>query len=632
MAPKQLKKISDESSKVMELIKQRKSFLLSGGAGSGKTYSLVEILNAVMEYSPSSNIGCITYTNAAVDEIESRIFRENLNVSTIHDFLWGNIKQFQTELKETLFEIINDPEDHSIKHPRDEIVDENFFDDCERIQYKEYLKIEKGIISHDQVIVLADKMFKKYDKLCSIIKDKYPFIFVDEYQDTHPLVVSIFLEHLGKSGKNNIVGFFGDSMQSIYEDGVGDLHKYTRAEPPKLEEVFKEQNRRNPLRVIKLANQLRTDGLVQKPSEDVSAPNMRENGEVEQGDIKFLYSFSGGLDLVREYLAWDFEDSSQVKELNLTHSLIADKAKFPELMRIYDKDKVREYIVNKIKKLLERDEPDYDTAGKTLSEVIEHVGSPSPTPTQKDYIGKYNKWFEMAKKQPYDVISKLYVDKDQLLDDKKNYAGDNSRPGSNRDDLIRHLFKIEHLVRLYQSRSFNKFIKAADYPVRSVHDKVKLNDAIQSFVLEEGVTIGEVIDRAHELGLVVKDDSITRFSKERTYLYNQVSEVAYQEFRNVYDYLEGHSPFSTKHKTKGAEFSNVLVILDSGRWNHYNFKNLFEENGTDSVLRRSQKIFYVCCTRAKRKLAVFFPRPNPEVIQKAKSWFGEESVINLDDL
>jgi hypothetical protein len=31
------------------------------------------------------------------------------------------------------------------------------------------------------------------------------------------------------------------------------------------------------------------------------------------------------------------------------------------------------------------------------------------------------------------------------------------------------------------------------------------------------------------------------------------------------DYLEGATPFSTQHKTR--RFSNVLVILDNGKWN-----------------------------------------------------------------
>jgi DNA helicase-2/ATP-dependent DNA helicase PcrA len=50
----------------------------------------------------------------------------------------------------------------------------------------------------------------------------------------------------------------------------------------------------------------------------------------------------------------------------------------------------------------------------------------------------------------------------------------------------------------------------------------------------------------------------------------------------------------SKHGIKGAEFDNVFVILDNGRWNQYNFKYLFE--GTTekkSVIERTQKMFYV---------------------------------------
>ncbi|EKF9630311.1 AAA family ATPase, partial [Vibrio cholerae] len=100
-----LEKLSKEAKEVFKLIKEKKHFLLSGGAGSGKTYSLVEILKAVINDYPSVNIACITYTNAAVSEIEDRVLHDNLHVSTIHDFLWGNIKNFQSEIKKTLIEL-----------------------------------------------------------------------------------------------------------------------------------------------------------------------------------------------------------------------------------------------------------------------------------------------------------------------------------------------------------------------------------------------------------------------------------------------------------------------------------------------------------------------------------------------
>ena len=94
-------------------------------------------------------------------------------------------------------------------------------------------------------------------------------------------------------------------------------------------------------------------------------------------------------------------------------------------------------------------------------------------------------------------------------------------------------------------------------------------------------------------------------------------------------YLEGYTPFTTKHKTKGSEFDNVLVILDNGGWNKYNFENLFLSTGKESVLERSQKIFYVCCTRAKENLAIFYHAPSSSVVEKAKEWFGEDNVMEL---
>ncbi|WP_262404912.1 P-loop NTPase family protein [Vibrio cholerae] len=214
---------------------------------------------------------------------------------------------------------------------------------------------------------------------------------------------------------------------------------------------------------------------------------------------------------------------------------------------------------------------------------------------------------------------------------KKNYVADDSKPNSNRDDLIKHLFKIENCIRLYESKNYNQFIKATDYSILSVNDKVKLNEAIQAFQIDEDISIGKVIELAHELGLVIKDDKVERFFTDRHYVYKQVCDVKYQEFRNVFDYLEGFLPFSTQHKTKGSEFSNVLVILDNGNWNQYNFTYLFERNGTESVKQRSEKIFYVCCTRAKEKLAVFFPKPTQKTVETALEWFGEDNVVNLDD-
>ena len=58
---------------IFEAIDEGRNFLLSGGAGSGKTYSLVNVIRQVITEKPTDKIACITYTNAAVKEIENRV-------------------------------------------------------------------------------------------------------------------------------------------------------------------------------------------------------------------------------------------------------------------------------------------------------------------------------------------------------------------------------------------------------------------------------------------------------------------------------------------------------------------------------------------------------------------------------
>ena len=72
-------------------------------------------------------------------------------------------------------------------------------------------------------------------------------------------------------------------------------------------------------------------------------------------------------------------------------------------------------------------------------------------------------------------------------------------------------------------------------------------------------------------------------------------------------------------QTKGTEFDDVFVILDNGKWNNYNFEKLFigGDETSKKVIDRTRKIFYVCCTRAKSQLAVYYDMPSDSVIAKA---------------
>lgn len=637
--------MDQEVKDILTLIEEGKNFLLSGGAGSGKTYSLVQVIREVIARYPSSKIACMTYTNASVHEIERRVDLSNLNVSTIHDFLWDNIKNFQGELKSTLIEMMN-IEGSGIKLngyegnvPNDFFVANRDSDFC--IQYKEYLKLQDGIVSHDEVLKLSERMFVKYPKIISFVKSRYPFIFIDEYQDTNPLIVRILLEYFPTVNKRCIVGFFGDAMQSIYNDGIGDIVKYLFSEANHdgcVYEVQKKQNRRCPQAVIDLANKLRLDSLQQEPSTDDNAPNMRD-GHVMVGSATFYFSEEDKTELLKEKLVsefgWDFSDSKKTKELRLTHNLIADEAGFRTLMQIHDSDKIIEYGKRlkdyaKAKGFLD------DIKSLTLNEAISLISDKypddtkwSPTQGQQAFIGLNADLFEEALGMPFASVA-CYVDKDQLLDDKSEEDSAKGT-GSKLSPLNQHLHKIEHCIQLYLNKEYNEFMRATSIKqIFYAKQKKTLREGIEKIANSCGdMTISDVIDLADELKICIKDDKLNSYIAANPYLWGRIKKVNYQEARNVYNYRIGQQPFSTQHKTKGLEYANVLVILKSN-WSNYDFVSLFCDNGKKpTIVERTKKLFYVCCTRAKENLVVYFPSASSKVVEGAKTLFGEGNVHEI---
>ncbi|MBY0245508.1 MAG: ATP-dependent helicase [Sphingobacteriaceae bacterium] len=647
--------LENEVEQILHRISGGGNFLLSGGAGSGKTFSMVQLIQELFVRYPLTRIACVTYTNAAVKEIKSRVNNKNLWVSTIHEFLWANIKHFQIELRKSLIDLSNSKEETKINIKLEQEsakVEQNYFENIE-IQYKEYTRLKDGIISHDELLIIANHMFKTYPMLCSIVKDKFSFIFVDEYQDTSPEVIEIFLQSFKRTSKKCIVGFFGDAMQSIYDGSIGNLEQYKGDSIDLVQEIIKQQNRRNPMSVIRIANCLRTDGIEQIPSYDEHAPNMFNN-EIKAGTAIFLYATNEeSLDKVREYLKntynWDFGNSRITKELNLTHNLIAEKAGFKELMEIHDGDKILDYV-KIIKDYIRANPSDIISEENSFGQVIDLMskGKP-PTKSMQEFI-KINKiLFEEAKTYRWGEITKVYVDKNQLLDDIKDNEDDNTTgTNSKQSELMKHIRKIQKNIELYSTGNYNEFIRMTDYKITTINDKKDLKSKIEELVNVCDKTVNDVIELANEYKICVKDDKLDNYILKNKYVFDRVAKVKFTECQEWYKFIEGKTPFSTQHKTKGSEYDNVLVVLDAGVWNNYSFEYVFDAESQkqklidgksktrsklDSFprkLERSKKIFYVCCTRAKENLAVFYNNPTREVLKKAKEWFGEDNVINLD--
>jgi len=257
-------------------------------------------------------------------------------------------------------------------------------------------------------------------------------------------------------------------MQSIYEDGIGNLDDYKGDDAEKVNEIPKKQNRRNPKLIIDLANKLRTDGITQEPSDDPKAPNMA-NGVIKRGTVLFLYSTHGDINKVKEFLttnySWDFSNSRETKELNLTHNLIAGKAGFRTLMDIYDDDPViglKTDILNKIKDNKKNNRPEVEiNEDDTFDTVVDKFELKNKQRLSKKEILLADpikaELYNQLKDKTFSEVRKIYLNKDALIDDKKQDKDDENRKGSKRDNLIKHLFKIQNNISLYQNKNTMNF-------------------------------------------------------------------------------------------------------------------------------------------------------------------------------
>lgn len=203
-------KIDEE---IIAVLQSGKSFKVEAGAGSGKTYSLHGVVEWIdkhkaKEYKRNGkHVACLTYTNAAVEVIASRIFSDSFIIpSTIHSFAWENIQNFRSSLVVAAKELDFIPSDHTVEEVKRVVYDLG-------IRYLE----EDGTLHlfHDDIIKIFAWFLDK-EKFRMLLSDKYPLILIDEYQDTFKIITDKFLTYFIDLGKGPQFGFFGDSWQTIY--------------------------------------------------------------------------------------------------------------------------------------------------------------------------------------------------------------------------------------------------------------------------------------------------------------------------------------------------------------------------------------------------------------------------------
>ena len=280
----------------------------------------------------TGKIACITYTNVAAEEVLNRLKcdKSRFDISTIHSFLYRNIvKPFSYLIEkddhgEILFDTSNlDGHDEHI--PRRDIIDswvkkisegrtkywyltstENYpelvkclsdadwsFNETGIPQVKfrnrwtnstaskirmpstklfEYKRVcwKKGLLYHEDVLYFSYLILSRSPRVAEFIRAKFPYIFIDEFQDTTEIQTWL-IEKITE--QNTKVGIVGDVAQSIYKFAGAKRSDFIDFKQGEISEFKLNHNHRSTKRIIDFLNLLRPDinqEYVQGQSDGVS--------------------------------------------------------------------------------------------------------------------------------------------------------------------------------------------------------------------------------------------------------------------------------------------------------------------------------------------------------------------------
>lgn len=560
--------------KVRKCIENGRSFRLEAGAGAGKTYSLVKTLQFLIERGGRSlrrqgqRIACITYTNVAKEQIEAQTdHSHHIHCDTIHAFCWSLISGFQTQLRALMPDLGS----------WEERLKEAGGVGLRRVQYTlGHRSITDNVVSvhHDDVIMLAIKLLA-HEKFRNILASRYPFIFIDEYQDTDAEWMEAIKQRFLGQPLSPLFGLFGDHWQKIYGNGCGGFGH------PAVEEIGKEANFRSVSAVVDSLNLMRP--ALKQFVVDSQAP-----GEV------YVFHTNG----------WSGE------RLKGAH---------------YDGDLPS------------------GVANKALTEVVALLGKKgwNMSPSHTKILMLTHR--VLAAQQGYSSLPTIFRYNDSFTKKEQPHIA----------YFVDHL---EPACRAFSKKRYGEMFDALGAKTRHIlqgADKARWAAGMSQLVqLREQGTVGDVIAHLRATCLPQLPDNVERLEKElekfdteagkemsRSLVeVKKLHEIPYQEIVSVTNYLEGHSPFETKHGVKGAEFENVLVIVGRG-WNKYNFDKMLsyaaDPEGIPAKERKmyedNRNLFYVACSRPKKRLALLFTQElSGPAMQTVLKWFGKSNVIELD--
>ncbi len=603
-----------------------KSFFLFAGAGSGKTRSLVNVLSRFKTqfgkgYKISKRkIGIITYTNAAADEIKSRLEHDGIfYVSTIHSFAWELIKHLTPDIKMWLLNNLNS-EISELKEAQSksrDVSNKTSIDRARKIESKEkrllYLNgitkfiynpngdnISKDSLNHTEVINISADFIKSKKLMQDIIVSKFPIILVDESQDTKKELVDALFKLQENKKTTFSLGLFGDTMQRIYADGKEDLGNSLPADWLK---PSKQMNHRSNKRIINLINDIR---------KDVDGQKQIPRTEKEEGFVKLFISprnrnKSDVEKIVAQKMAdltsdsqWNI-DSGDIKSLILEHHMAAKRMGFLELFEpLYKIDKLKTGLLDGTLSSL-------NLFTKILLPIIE--------------AHRIDDKFSIARivKKHSPLLQKEELEK--CKNQHENIKRVNE--GINKLLSLWNNMNDPKLIQLLNEVSSNNL-----FPIPGI-----LNIIVSRTKVEK--------EKLQVLTSEIEEDN----PDEIIDAWDIALQTPFSQVEEYHKYLSEDSKFGTHQGVKGLEYPRVMVIIDDeeARGFMFSYDKLFGskelslgdkkniEEGKETGIDRTRRLFYVACSRAQKSLAIVAYSDNSLLVKQNACKYGwfKESEIEL---
>lgn len=604
-----------------------RSFFLFAGAGSGKTRSLVNALNYInnkyrdLFLSQGKYVGVITYTNAACDEIIHRTHDNPIfHISTIHGFCWSIIQGFNEDIRafikdnliikiQGLNAKITGVRDtntstykknvHSLEKAKKRLAE---LDSIYEFTYNPNSNSQfgKDSLSHTEVISLTTHFLQNKPIFQSIFVQKYPFLLIDESQDTHKELIEVLLELEDNYKSIFLLGLIGDDMQRIYSQGKSDLPSIIKNH---WQTPQKKMNHRSQKRIIELANNIRDkrNGIEQLARDDKQGGhvhlfilNNTDNNTLEN-EVKICCKMA---EITHDEL-WNKE--GQVKKLYLEHRMAAIQQDFIELYDIFHNDNKYNTLI------LEGTITELSFFSKLITPLMEAL-------LQNDNF----------------VVMELIRNSSTIL------------KGIESPLTLAETVTTETLTDTKKSVQ-----KLADLFFSNINININIIDILTILEEEKIFTIPPKLDEAFQLYKNSIEIQSKKIEEETVWI--KFLTIPYQQLINYTKYINDETSYATHHGVKGLEFDRVMVVMNDkdkrGRGGlSASYEKLFgvvaesetdirnKRNGKETDLQRTRRLFYVTCTRAKQSLALVAYTNSPEILKYnmlERKWFDEKEITIL---